>query len=119
MPKLASQMRVAFSSMVSNTRLQFARRARDDAQHLRGRGLLFQRLAQLLRSFLHVVEQPHVLDGDHRLVGEGLNQFNLFLSKPANYAADQNYHADRASISQERHAQHGPHAREGAPLIVF
>ena len=30
MPKLASQMRVAFASMVSNTGSQFARRARDD-----------------------------------------------------------------------------------------
>ena len=44
-------------------RLEFARRAGDDLQHLRGRGLLLQRLAQL-------VEQAGVLDGDDGLGGE-------------------------------------------------
>ena len=35
---------VAFASIVWNTGLQLAGRARDDPQHLRGRGLLLQRL---------------------------------------------------------------------------
>ena len=43
--------------------LEVARRARDDLQHLGGRGLPLQRLAQL-------VEQPRVLDGDDGLAGE-------------------------------------------------
>ena len=30
---------------------------------------------------LHLVEQPHVLDRDHRLVGEGLDQIDLFVGK--------------------------------------
>ena len=30
---------------------------------------------------LHLVEQPHVLDGDHRLVGEGLNQLDLLVGE--------------------------------------
>ena len=46
-------------------------------QHLRGRGLLLQRLAQIARARLHLVEQPHVLDRDHRLVGEGRDQLDL------------------------------------------
>ena len=29
------------------------------------------------RARLHLVEQPHVLDRDHRLVGEGLDQLDL------------------------------------------
>src|SRR5215469_14369535 len=42
-------MRVAFSSIDWNT-LQLAGRARDDAQHLGGRGLLLQRFGELLPS---------------------------------------------------------------------
>ena len=60
-------------------RFQFAGRTADDFQHLRGRRLLLQRLAQFLSALLFGVEQPHVLDGDHCLVGEGLGQFNLLL----------------------------------------
>ena len=44
-------------------RLKLAGRTGDDLQHLGGRGLLLQRFAQL-------VEQPRILDGDDRLVGE-------------------------------------------------
>ena len=62
-------------------RLQLAGRAGDDAEHLRGRGLLLQRLGQLARARLHLVEQPHVLDRDHRLVGEGGDQLDLLLAE--------------------------------------
>ena len=44
---------------------------------LGGRGLLLQRLRRARASRLHLLEQPHVLDGDHRLVGEGLDQLDL------------------------------------------
>ena len=36
---------------------------------------------QFLRARLHLVEQAHVLDGDHRLVGKSLEQFNLLLGE--------------------------------------
>ena len=45
-------------------------RAADHAQHLGGRGLLLERL-------LGLVEEARVLDRDHRLVGEGLEQGDL------------------------------------------
>ena len=80
-PNLASQMRIAFASMVSNTGSNSPGRRRDDLQHLRGRGLLLQRLGQLARARLHLVEQPHVLDSDHRLVGEGLDQLDLLVGE--------------------------------------
>ena len=48
-------------------RLGIGHRAADDLQHLGGGGLLFERL-------LRLVEQAHVLDRDHRLVGEGLRR---------------------------------------------
>ena len=51
--------------------LQVECRAADDLEHV-GRGdLLLQRFAQLLRPLLYFREQPHVLDGDGGLVGEG------------------------------------------------
>jgi hypothetical protein len=46
-------------------RLEIGRRAGDHSQDLRRRRLLFQGLLRLL-------EQPNVLDGNHRLGGEGL-----------------------------------------------
>src|SRR6516165_12312257 len=36
----------------------------------RCRRLLLQRLRELARARLHLIEQAHVLDRDHRLVGE-------------------------------------------------
>ena len=51
--------------------LQIERRAADDLEHVGGGGLLLQRFGQIVGALLHLVEQPHVLDRDHRLVGEG------------------------------------------------
>ena len=59
-------------------RLQLKGRAADDAQNLAGRGLPLERLGQLGGACAHFVEQPGVLDRDHRLIGELLQQ--LFLS---------------------------------------
>ena len=53
-------------------RLHVRGRAADDAEHLGRRGLMLQRLAQFRVALLDLLEQPHVLDGDDRLVGEGL-----------------------------------------------
>ena len=36
-------------------------------QHFAGRGLLLQRFGELVASRLHFLEQPRVLDRDHRL----------------------------------------------------
>src|SRR6476620_3645923 len=64
--------------------LQLTRRATDDTQHLRGRNLLFQRLGEITGARLHLVEQPHVLDCNHRLVGERVDQIDLLLGKWVN-----------------------------------
>ncbi len=55
-------------------RLHVGRRAADDAEHLGRRRLMLQRLAQLRVALAEFFEQAHVLDGDHRLVGEGFEQ---------------------------------------------
>jgi len=83
-------------------RLNFAGRARYDAEHLRCRGLLLQRIGKLVRALLLGLEQPRILDRDHRLVGEGLEQCDLFLGKrPHLHATDQN-RSDRLPLPQQR-----------------
>ena len=62
-------------------RLEIECRAADDLQHLGGRGLLVQCLGQLARTLLLRIEQAHVLDCDHRLIGEGLQQSDLGVGK--------------------------------------
>ena len=58
------------SRILLEHRLGVGDRAADHLQHLGGRRLLLQRL-------LGLVEQAHVLDRDHGLVGEGLHQADL------------------------------------------
>ena len=41
------------------------------------------------RARLHLVEQPHVLDRDHRLVGEGREQLDLLVGERLNLGAGQ------------------------------
>ena len=72
-------------------RLQLAGRAGDDAQHLRGRGLLLQRLAQIIGALPQLVKQPRVLDGDHRLLGEIVDQFDLLVGERPDFLAVDDY----------------------------
>ena len=60
-------------------RLKIAGRATDNLKHLRRRSLLFERFCKLPRTLLFPLEQPHILDGDNRLVGEGRDQLDLFV----------------------------------------
>src|SRR5262249_1371962 len=62
-------------------RLDISWSATDTFEHLAGRGPVFKSLRQLLRPSLHLVEQPRVLDRDHRLVGEGCSELDLFLGE--------------------------------------
>ena len=43
------------------------------------RSQLFQRFCQFARARFHTFEQPHILDGDHGLVGKGFNQLDLLV----------------------------------------
>src|SRR6516225_11230294 len=62
-------------------RLKVARRAADNLKHLRSRRLLLQRLREFTRALLLRLEQPHVLNSDHRLIGEGSDQLNLLFGE--------------------------------------
>ena len=61
-------------------RFEIARRRADDLEHIGGRGLLLQRLAQL-------VEQARILDGDDGLRGEILDQLDLLVRERTYFLA--------------------------------
>ena len=79
----------------SNTGCMSVERAADHAQDL-GRGRL------LLERFLRLVEQPSVLDRDHRLVGEGLEQRELLVGERLGRLAQHADRADAAVLPQHR-----------------
>ena len=61
--------------------LEIERRAADHLEHFAGRRLLLERDPQLTVARLQLREQPHVLDGDHSLVGKGLKESNLLVAE--------------------------------------
>ena len=60
-------------------RLHVRRRAADDAEHLGRCRLMLQRLAQFCVALLKFFEQPDIFNGDHGLIGERFEQFNLLI----------------------------------------
>ena len=60
-----------------------------------------------LAGGLKLLEQPNVLDRDHRLVGESRDQLDLPIGERLNLRPPQPDHADRHALAQQRHAQHG------------
>jgi len=62
--------------------LHIGGRAADDAEHIAGRGLVFERFFEVTRASLQFAEQPRILHRDHRLFGKGR------LSSPSGSAAE-------------------------------
>ncbi len=89
-----------------------AHRSADHAQHV-GRGLL------QLQRLLRLVEQPHVLDCDHRLVSEGLQQLDDVWRKVARRLARHVDQADGLALVQQRHAEHAAVAAAAGHLTPF
>jgi hypothetical protein len=98
--------------------LEVERRPADSLEHL-GRGSLSpQRFAQFLRALLHLVEQTHVFDRDHRLVGEGRDQLDLIVGKWLHSVPPEHKRPEgRAIAQQQRHAQYGPDPSDLATFV--
>ena len=84
----------------------------DDAQDLAGRRLLlkgFRDLSIGLRQravlLLQFREEAHVLDGDDRLVGEGLQELDLLLRERSGLRSGRGDHADRVPMMEHRDSQ--------------
>ena len=67
--------------------LQIEGRAADDLQHVAGRGLVFQRFLKVGRAGLQRAIRLGAGDRDHRLLGEGLQQFDLTVGEATLLAA--------------------------------
>ncbi len=80
-------------------------RTADDLQHFGGCGLLIQR-------FLGLVEQPHVLDRDHRLAGEGLQQGDFLVGIEPGLGTIDGDGADDLLVAQHRHGQAAAETRQ-------
>src|SRR5215831_5145259 len=91
-------------------RLEICWRAADDPKDFARRCLLVERRGQFSVARLQFLEQPHVLDGDYRLVGEGLEQRNLLVGEGVHFGPADYDHADRYSFAQKRRRQHGAKA---------
>jgi hypothetical protein len=60
---------------------------------------------------LNFIEQPGILDRDHRLVGESCHQLDLLVGEGINLAADKRKHTDCCSVAQERNTKIGSVAK--------
>ncbi len=83
--------------------LQIEGRAADDLQHVGGGGLLLQRLGQLLRARLHLIEQAYISDRDHRLIGKSLEQRDLALGERSGIGATNCNRANRIAFVKQRY----------------
>ena len=65
-----------------------------------------KQLGEFARALLLRLEQPRVLDRDHRLVGEGGDQLDLLFSEGLNSCLPERKHANGNTLAQQRHTQH-------------
>src|SRR5262249_29879237 len=65
------------------------------------------RLFKLPTLVLDFIEQPHVLDGDHRLVGEGGGQLNLLRGERSRCGAAYYQHTDCSALAHEGDTENG------------
>src|SRR5258708_34514125 len=83
--------------------LHFGWRAAYRRQDLAGRRLMFQRLRQVSRLRLHLVEQPRVLNGDDRLIRESLEQLDLTFREGPRFAAAKSDTSARPALAPTGH----------------
>ena len=99
-------------------RIEIERRSADRFEDVGRRRLLLQRFLKILRPRLHLVEQPHVLDRDHRLVSESLQQPDVIRRERAWLAAGDADHPDRGAFAHQRRKQHAAIAAQAREFPV-
>ena len=90
-------------------------------EDLAGGRLLFERLGQVTVACLQLLEQPDVLDGDDRLVGERRDQRDLLVRERRDFLAIHRDGADGLPLTQHGDGEHGSDAqglRGGAVRVV-
>jgi hypothetical protein len=89
-------------------RLHVRGQAADNAEHLGRCRLVLQGFAQFCVTLLQFFEQSHVLDRDHRLVCEGLEERNLFVSERTRLDSSNKDRAQRCTLPEQRDGQPSP-----------
>jgi hypothetical protein len=100
-------------------RLHVGRRPRDDTKDLARRGLLIERLGELAVPRLDLLEQPHVLDRDDGLVGEGRDEGDLAVVEGFDSRATHRDYADHAPLAHHGDGQERPVAHESLGLALL
>src|SRR5262245_48154474 len=80
-------------------RLKLSGRACDDTEHLTCCCLLLQGLGEIAVADLKFLKQTNVFNRDHRLVGKGCYQLDLFICKRLDLSPKDDDNADRNSLS--------------------
>ena len=81
-------------------RLHVGGRTRDHAEDVAHRRLTLKRFHKVAISHLRLVEKPHVLDRDHRLIGKGFEQLDLPIAERPHLRAPDHQRADGLSLAQ-------------------
>ena len=76
---------------------------------------MLQRLTQIVGAFLHLVEQPRILDRDHRLVGERFEEGDLFAVERLGLASGGTDGADHRALPDHRRKDRGVEAEVLGP----
>ena len=102
-------------------RCDVGRRRRDHFQHVGGRGLLLQGLAEIVRALPQLIEETDILDRDYRLVGEGGDEIDLLLRERLDPLPREHNGSDRFVLTQQGHAKCGVLAgkRSGFVQCIF
>src|SRR5215470_818253 len=74
----------------------------DHLEELAGRRLLIEGLGEVAIPRLQLLEQADVLDGDDRLVGKGLDHFDLHPQERSYFTSPKAEHADRDVRAEHR-----------------
>src|SRR5262249_18786717 len=99
-----AQARRGFHQRIEH-RLQVEGGAADDLEHVGGRGLLLQRLAQLIK-------QAGVLGGDHGLLCNIADQFSLLIAERSDLLAINDDGADKLVFLEHGNAKEGSATRD-------
>ena len=109
---LASHNRAAFSATTSKHRLNIRRRAGDDAQEFHSSRSAAPSFGEIAVAF-EFFEQPHVLDGDDGLVGEGFEQLDLRRGEGAHLGATCAQRSNEFPLLTKGNGQEGAAAAGG------
>ena len=117
-PNLAPQSRVAFASMASKTGSSSPGELEMTCSTSEVAVCCSSASDKLARPRLHLVEQPHVLDRDHRLVGEGSDQLDLLFGERAHSFALHDEDPDWGPFAQKWDTEQGTKAAKSLALKV-